>query len=134
MKDYTYLADQAFQALENAYAPYSSFRVGACVELKDGHFVHGCNIENAAYGSTMCAERNAIFQTYCQGYRKEDIVALAIAGEGRELITPCGACRQVLCELLERTTPIVLCARDHYEVTNIQELLPRTFDGESLDV
>ena len=70
------LVELAFLASENAYAPYSHFKVGACVELKNGHYVQGCNIENAAYGSTMCAERNAVYGAYCQGYKKEDIVAL----------------------------------------------------------
>lgn len=130
--DYQYLVDEAFLARENAYAPYSHFKVGACVELRDGTLVRGCNIENAAYGSTICAERNAVFQAYCQGYRKHDIKALAIVADGPTLISPCGACRQVFAELLERKTPIILGARDHYEVTNIEELLPRIFDQESM--
>ena len=120
--DYQYLVDEAFKARENAYAPYSHFLVGACCELNDGKMIYGANIENAAYGSTMCAERNAVFQAYCQGYRKEDIKALAIVGDGPTLISPCGSCRQVLSELLKSDTPIVLGARDHYEVTNIYEL------------
>ncbi len=132
MKDYQYLVDEAYEAQKNAYAPYSRFKVGACCELKDGTFIHGCNIENAAYGSSMCAERNAVFQTYCRGYHKEDIVALAIVGDGPTLISPCGSCRQVLGELLDPETPIILGARDRYEVTNIKELLPRTFTSEDM--
>ena len=90
--DYQYLVDEAFKARENAYTPYSHFKVGACCELNDGKLIYGANIENAAYGSTMCAERNAVFQAYCQGYRKEDIKALAIVGDGPTLISPCGSC------------------------------------------
>ena len=90
------------------------------------------NIENAAYGSTMCAERNAIFQAYCQGYRQDDIEALAIVGDCTPLISPCGACRQVLAELMNPLTPIILGNKDYYEVTNMQTLLPRAFTGESL--
>lgn len=132
MMDYQKLVNEAFEASENAYVPYSHFKVGACLLLKDGTTIHGCNIENAAYGSTMCAERNAVFQAYCRGFRKEDIEALAIVGDCSPLISPCGSCRQVLSELLDPYTPIILGCRDYYEVTNMQELLPRMFIGESL--
>ena len=70
--DQNKLIDLAWKARENAYVPYSHFKVGACIALKDGTFVQGCNIENAAYGSTTCAERNAVFGAYCKGYRKEE--------------------------------------------------------------
>lgn len=130
--DYQKLVDEAFTATKHAYVPYSHFKVGACILMKDGTLIHGTNIENAAYGSTMCAERNAIYQAYCRGYRKEDIVALAIVGDCTPLISPCGACRQVLAELLDFTTPIILGSKKNYEVTNMQELLPRAFTGENL--
>ena len=100
--------------------------------MKNGQLIHGTNIENAAYGSTMCAERNAIYQAYCQGYRQDDIEALAIVGDCTPLISPCGACRQVLAELLDPYTPIILGCKDYFEVTNMQELMPRAFTGESL--
>lgn len=130
--DYEKLIEEAFKASENAYAPYSHFKVGACLLLKNGQMIHGCNIENAAYGSTMCAERNAIFQAYCLGYRQDDIEALSIVGDCDPLISPCGACRQVLSELMNPKTPIILASKERYEVTNMQELLPRMFIGESL--
>ena len=123
--DYQRLVNEAFEASENAYAPYSHFKVGACLLLKNGERIHGCNIE-------MCAERNAIYQAYCLGYRKEDIEALAIVGDCSPLISPCGACRQVLSELLDPYTPIILGCKEYFEVTNMQELLPRMFIGESL--
>ncbi|MCD7894475.1 MAG: cytidine deaminase [Erysipelotrichaceae bacterium] len=130
--NYQDLVNEAFAASQNAYTPYSHFAVGACVLLKNGKTVHGCNIENAAYGSTMCAERNAIFASYCQGYRKDDIIALAIVANCSPLVSPCGACRQVLSELLDPHTPIILGCKEYYEVTNMEELLPRMFIGESL--
>ena len=130
--DYQKLVDEAFIASRNAYVPYSSFRVGACLLLKNGEMIHGTNIENAAYGSAMCAERIAVFQAYCKGYRKDDIEALAIVGDCTPLISPCGACRQVLAELLDPYTPIILGCKEYYEVTNMHELLPRAFTGESL--
>ena len=70
MENYKELLEKAFNAMENAYAPYSNYRVGACVSTKDGRFFIGANVENASYGLTNCAERNAIFQTYSNGYRK----------------------------------------------------------------
>ena len=130
--DYQKLVDEAFEASQNAYTPYSHFNVGACILLKNGKTIHGCNIENAAYGSTMCAERNATFQAYCLGYRKEDIEAIAIVADCSPLVSPCGACRQVLSELLEPTTPVILGCKDYYEVTSVEELMPRAFIGESL--
>lgn len=126
------LVELAFQARERAYAPYSHFKVGACVALKDGHYVQGCNIENAAYGSTMCAERNAVFGAYCQGYRKDDIVALAIVADCEPLASPCGACRQVLSELMGIDVPIYLANKEVIETHTIRELLPMLFIGESL--
>ena len=118
--------------MDKAYAPYSNFHVGACVKTKDGKYFIGANIENASYGLTNCAERNAIFQTYSQGYRQDDVEALAIVGQGNTLITPCGACRQVLVELLKRDTPIVLGTGEKVLVTNIEELMPMAFTNEAL--
>lgn len=130
--DYQNLIERAFKASKNAYNPYSKYDVGACVALKDGNFIIGANIENAAYGSTMCAERNAIYSTYSQGYRKEDILAIAIVAKGEYICSPCGACRQVLSELLDAKTPIVLANEEKHQVTNIVELLPMMFTGDYL--
>ncbi|MCF2611996.1 MULTISPECIES: cytidine deaminase [Fusobacterium] len=132
MEKYKDILDKAYEAMDNAYAPYSNFHVGACVKTKDGKYFIGANIENASYGLTNCAERNAIFQTYSQGYRQDDIEALAIVGQGNTLITPCGACRQVLVELLKRDTPIVLGTGEKVLVTNIEELMPMAFTNEAL--
>lgn len=130
--DQNKLIDLAWKARENAYTPYSHFKVGACVALKDGTYVQGCNIENAAYGSTMCAERNAVYGAYCQGYKKEDIVALAIVADCHPLASPCGACRQVLSELLNLDIPIYLANKQVIETHTIRELMPMVFIGESL--
>ena len=130
--DYQKLVDEAFVAREKAYCPYSHFAVGACVLLKNGQMIHGMNIENAAYGSSMCAERNAVYHAYCLGYNKDDIVGLAIVADCIPLISPCGACRQVLSELLYENTPIILGNKEKYEITNMKELMPRAFTGEVL--
>lgn len=132
MIDYQKLVDEAFIASQNAYAPYSHYYVGASLLLKNGKILHGTNIENAAYGSSMCAERNVVYQAYCLGYHRDDIIALAIVHEDEPLVSPCGACRQVLGELLNHDTPIVLGCKKYFEVTNIKELLPYAFTGENL--
>lgn len=132
MIDYQKLIDEAFLASQKAYAPYSRYHVGACILLKDGKMLHGTNIENAAYGSSMCAERNAVYQAYCLGYHKDDIVALAIVNKKEPLVSPCGACRQVLGELLNSDTPIILGCQKYYKVTNMKKLLPYAFTGENL--
>ena len=132
MEKYREILDIAFSAMNNAYAPYSNYYVGACVKTKDGKYFIGANVENASYGLTNCAERNAIFQTYSQGYRKEDIEAIAIVSRGKTLATPCGACRQVLVELLNGNTPILLSNGEEEMITNIEELLPMSFTSDDL--
>lgn len=129
---YEKLLDEAFEAMENAYAPYSNYHVGACVLCKDGKTFKGANIENASYGATNCAERTAIFATYANGYRKNDIEAIAIVSDGPRIAAPCGICRQVLSELLNGDTPIVLSNKKDYLETNINELLPMQFNGDDL--
>jgi len=126
------LIKEAFKAMDNAYAPYSNYHVGACVLTKDGHTFLGANIENASYGATNCGERSAIFAAYSNGYRKEDIETLAIVTDGKILAGPCGICRQVLSELLEDTTPIILSNGKDTKVLTIDELLPMRFTQEDL--
>lgn len=132
MEKYKDIIKKAYEVQKNAYAPYSHFFVGACVKTKDNKYFLGANIENASYSLTNCAERNAIFQAYSMGYRKKDIESICIVGSGENLITPCGACRQVMIELLEKDTPIVLVTGDKIKITNIKELLPFSFTNESL--
>lgn len=126
------LIERAFQNLENAYVPYSHYRVGACVKTYDGRYFDGANVENASYGLTNCAERNAIFAAYSKGVRKDDIEAIAIVCEGKTIATPCGACRQVLVELLKKNTPIYLANRNSQMETTIADLLPMSFTEEDL--
>lgn len=132
MEKYTELLKNAYEAMDNAYAPYSNFHVGACVKTKDGKYHKGANVENASYGLTNCAERSALFHVFSLGYRQDDIEAIAIVGQGNTLITPCGACRQVLVELLKRDTPIVLGTGEKVLITNIEELMPMAFTSDDL--
>ncbi len=126
------LLNLAFEAMENAYAPYSNYHVGACVLCDDGTTFKGCNIENASYGATNCGERSAIFSAYSNGYSKDRIVAVAIVSDGERIGAPCGICRQVLSELLNKNTPIILSNKKETLITNIQELLPMSFSMEDL--
>ena len=129
---YQDVLDEAFEAMKDAYAPYSNYHVGACVKCKDGRTFRGVNIENASYGATNCGERTSIFATYAYGYRKEDIECLAIVSDGDRIAAPCGICRQVLSELLEQDTPIVLSNGKDTQITCIKELLPFQFSSEDL--
>ncbi len=126
------LLEKAFEAMKNSYAPYSKYNVGACVLTKDGSYIKGCNIENASFGATNCAERTAIFATYANGYKKEDVVALAIVSNGDRIAAPCGICRQVLSELIDLDTPIYLSNGKDEVTTCIRELLPMNFTTEDV--
>lgn len=126
------LVELAFQAMDNAYAPYSNYHVGAALLTNDGNVFLGANIENASFGATSCAERNAVFSAYSNGYRKDEIAAIAIVSDGDKLAGPCGICRQVLSELLNQDTPIFLSNRKEELDTNIHELLPMQFGTEDV--
>jgi cytidine deaminase len=94
----------AAAAMRNAHAPYSKFRVGAAVRTEDGRIFAGCNVENASYGLTICAERNAVFAAVAAGAKR--IAAVAITASGPQPPFPCGACRQVLAEFAGPATPV----------------------------
>ena len=127
-----HVLDKAFEAMKNAYAPYSNYHVGACALMKDGTLFLGANIENASYGATNCGERSAVFAAYSNGYRKEDIVALAIVSDGERIAAPCGICRQVLSELLSEDCPIILSNGKETIEKTIEELLPMRFTKEDV--
>lgn len=120
------LMERAWQARTRAYAPYSHFPVGAVVLGNDGKIYEGCNIENASFGATNCAERTAIFHAVAHGCTS--IVALAVAGPEEEPIWPCGICRQVLSEWASPHTLVLLSkTRMTYTKTTVEELLPHAF-------
>lgn len=126
------LIEEAFKAMENSYAPYSNYHVGAAVLTKDGKVFWGVNIENASFGATNCGERSAIFAAYSNGYRKDTIEALAIVSDGDRIAAPCGICRQVLSELITGDTPIYLSNRKDEMDTCMNELLPYQFATEDV--
>ncbi len=126
------LVELAFTMLDRAYVPYSRFPVGAALLCAGGTVFTGCNVENAAYGSTICAERTALVKAVSEGHR-DDFARLAVVGRGDDYCWPCGACRQMLFEFAPDLT--VLVARgDHEFVTlPLRELLPHGFGPSSLE-
>ena len=126
------LINMARQAAKNAYAPYSRFQVGAALECDSGAVFTGCNIENAALGSTLCAERCAAMKAISEGERK--FRRIAVWADSKDYCTPCGACRQFLVEFSPDME--VLCARGDGRYTSyaLSKLLPQYFTGAMLDV
>ena len=120
------LMDLAMAAAQNAHVPYSHFPVGAALECDDGSVFTGCNVENAAYGSTICAERTAIVKAVSEGHR--DFVRIAIAGKSKDFCVPCGSCRQVMMEFSPEMEVICLNGAGESKTFSLRELLPYGFD------
>ena len=119
----------ALAARENAYAPYSKFTVGAAVLADDGRIFTGCNVENASYGLTCCAERNAIFAAVSSGARS--FKALCVVADTDAPVAPCGACRQVLAEFPFEKIILANCL-GQVKITTADELLPYGFGADAL--
>lgn len=133
------LIAEAFDAQSRAYVPYSHFCVGAALLSKNGKIFHGCNIENASYTPTNCAERTAFFKAVSEGVREFDAIAIVGNKEGTprgegELCPPCGVCRQVMREFCDPETFRVILAvsEENYRVFLLKELLPMSFGPEDL--
>lgn len=124
------LIDAAKAVRENAYAPFSNFRVGAALETDDGEIIAGCNVESASYGLTVCAERVAIWKAISQGKRK--IKHIAVVADTEELTPPCGVCRQIIWEFGGDIPVILANLKGKTEVVQMKELLPRAFDTKFL--
>ncbi len=123
---------KALAARENAYAPYSKFKVGACLRTDTGKLYAACNVENAAYPQGQCAEASAIGIMAAAGERR--IVEVVVVGAGDELCTPCGGCRQRLNEFASPDTPVHVCGLDGVRETfKLGDLLPHSFGPENLD-
>lgn len=123
------LIQAAREAREKAYAPYSGFKVGAAVLNRDGRIFSGCNVENASYGLTNCAERTAVFKAVSEGGTQ--LTALAVIADTRKPVAPCGACRQVMAEFgIEK---IIMCnTKGERHIATLDQLLPAVFDQHDL--
>jgi cytidine deaminase len=128
------LIAEAYAAKEKAYIPYSGFAVGAALLGKSGKIYRGCNIENAAYSPTNCAERTAVFKAVSEG--ELEFVGIAIAGDGDDYLSPCGVCRQVLREFAEPESFEVIMAGKNcdYRKMTLAQLLPVSFSKSDLEM
>ena len=115
----------AEKAAQNAYAPYSGFKVGAAILCRDGSVYTGCNIENASYGASNCAERTAVFKAVSEG--KKEFLKIAIMSSGRGFTFPCGICRQVLWEFMPQGDVVLGDVNGRIKVFKLKELLPEAF-------
>ena len=127
------LAQESIAAKEFAYTPYSHFRVGAALLTKDGGIYRGCNIENAAYTPTNCAERTAFFKAVSEG--KKEFTAIAINGDANDYLYPCGVCRQVMMEFCNpKTFKIILAIdRENYRIYTLEDMFPQGFGPANLE-
>lgn len=125
VKRFLELLAEAHQAMENAYCPYSKFQVGAALLTRDEKVITGCNVENASYGLTICAERTAIFKAVSEGYQPGDFIAIAIAASDVNF-SPCGACRQVINEFGDNMSVIFEYA-GKVVITSLADILPYNF-------
>lgn len=124
------LAELAYSMLDKSYCPYSHFPVGAALLCADGSVFTGCNVENAAYGSAICAERTALVKAVSEGHR--EFVKLAVVGRGEGPCWPCGSCRQVLNEFAPDLEIIVGNGAKELFTTTLSQLLPHSFGPHSL--
>jgi cytidine deaminase len=126
------LAEFAREARKTAHAPFSHFKVGAALRARTGEIVTGCNIENASYGLTICAERTAIFKAVSEGMRDFDAIAVVAAAKG-DLTAPCGACRQIIWEFCGDVWVHMESADGRRRLTRrMSQLLPHAFDRKNL--
>jgi len=124
------LAQAALAARENAHAPFSKFKVGAALEDEGGRIFTGCNVENATYGLTVCAERVAVFKAISEGAKK--FKSIAVAADTDVLTPPCGACRQILWEFCGDMPITLVNLRGKSETMQLKDLFPRPFDAKFL--
>lgn len=126
------LVNKAVKAMHHAYAPYSNFPVGAALATSEGIIYTGVNVENAAYGSSCCAERIAIFTAVANGERT--FTGIAVAARTKRPVPPCGSCRQVMSEFFEKDMPIYLIDQNEDTITyTMEELLPFSFSSVDLN-
>jgi cytidine deaminase len=129
------LIKNAVKARENSYAPYSKYKVGAALLTKSGKVYLGCNVENASYTPTICAERNAFFKAISEGEREFEMIAIVGGKEGEDLspnCTPCGVCRQVMTEFCSKDFLVILGTPEKYKAYRLEELMPYSFTKTEL--
>lgn len=128
--NWTDLIQEAIEAAMYAYAPYSNYRVGAALLTQSGHIYRGCNVENAAYGSSICAERTAIFKAVSEGEKEFQAIVVATLNGG----APCGPCRQVMREFAPNLTVVIADFEGEFRYSTLSDLLPDNFGPEDLPI
>lgn len=131
------LVKLALSAMKSSYSPYSGYTVGAALLAKSGKVYTGCNIENASYTPTVCAERTAFFKAASEGEREFEAIAVVGGknGEAKDFFTPCGVCRQVMLEFCEPDTfRVIFGKKDGYEVHTLSELVPFSFGKNNVTI
>lgn len=129
------LVKAAFAAMDNSYSPYSHCKVGAALLTRNGKVYLGCNVENASYGATNCAERTAFFKAISEGEREFSKIAIVGGFEGKvtDMFMPCGVCRQVMVEFCDKDFEVlVACSQEDFKIFKLSELLPHSFDEKNL--
>ncbi len=127
------MKEELIKLLDKAYAPYSKFHVACIIEMKDGKYIPGVNVENASYGAAICAERNAITTAVAMGYKKGDFKNIYVMVSGNNMSTPCFICRQVISEFFDKDGLIVLMGRDgSSKQYTVAEMCPYPFDQSDL--
>lgn len=128
---WTPLLEAAWKAWDHAHAPYSRFHVGAALLTRSGKVVGGCNVENAAYPVSLCAERGALSAAVADGLKPGDLLAVVVVTDTPTLTPPCGACRQALAEFAA-ALPVLLANRGERKLHHLEDLLPHSFTGRNL--
>ena len=127
------MKEKLLNLLNNSYSPYSHFRVACIVSTKDGKEFVGVNVENASYGATICAERSALLSAVSNGYKKDDIVSLHVMCDTEKFSYPCFACRQVMSEIMNKNTPVIIMNNlGEKEEKKVFDLCPYPFDKDDL--
>jgi len=127
------MKEELIKLLDKAYAPYSKFHVACLILMKDGKYIPGVNVENASYGATLCAERNAITTAISMGYKKGDFDKIYLMVSGEKLSTPCFMCRQVITEFFDKDSEIILVSKNgETSVYKVSDMCPYPFDSEDL--
>ncbi|MBV8818114.1 MAG: cytidine deaminase [Acidobacteriaceae bacterium] len=128
----TPLLEAALAVRANAHAPYSNFKVGAALEHRSGRIFTGCNVENATYGLTVCAERAALFKAISEGAKPREFVRVAVAADSSVLTPPCGACRQILWEFCGDVELTMINLHGATDTIRLGEIFPKPFDDTFL--
>ena len=127
------MKEELIKLLDKAYAPYSKFHVASMLEMKDGKYIPGVNVENASYGASICSERNAITTAVSLGYKKGDFKRIYIMVSGDKLSMPCFMCRQVITEFFDKDDEVILMGKNgEMETYKVSELCPHPFDESDL--